>query len=58
LLDHLQNTHGFDLEDIDFLVLDEADKLIEMGFKDDLLKIIEFCKKTVRQTVMVSATLN
>ena len=32
LLDHLHNTQGFTLETVDVLVLDEADKLIEMGF--------------------------
>lgn len=58
LLDHLQNTKGFDLEEVDLIVLDEADKLLEMGFKDEMLKILEFCKKKTRQTVMVSATLN
>lgn len=39
-------------------MLDEADKLLEMGFKEELLKILEFSKKKTRQTVMVSATLN
>lgn len=43
---------------MDFIVLDEADKLLEMGFKEELLKILEFCKKKTRQTIMVSATLN
>ena len=36
LLDHLQNTKGFSLEDVEVLVLDEADRLIEMGFKDEV----------------------
>jgi ATP-dependent RNA helicase DDX27 len=58
LIDHLANTQGFDLEDIDVLVLDEADKLLEMGFKDELLKVIDYCKSKTRQTIMVSATLN
>jgi ATP-dependent RNA helicase DDX27 len=58
LLDHLQNTQSFSIEELDYLVLDEADKLLEMGFKEELLKILEFSKKKTRQTVMVSATLN
>ena len=40
------------------LVLDEADKLLEMGFKDELLEILRNCSNPKRQTLMVSATLN
>ena len=36
ILDHIQNTKGFNLDDVDVLVLDEADRLIEMGFKDEV----------------------
>jgi ATP-dependent RNA helicase DDX27 len=36
LLDHLSNTKNFSLEDVELLVLDEADRLIEMGFKDEI----------------------
>ena len=36
ILDHIQNTKGFSLDDVDVLVLDEADRLIEMGFKDEV----------------------
>jgi ATP-dependent RNA helicase DDX27 len=41
LIDHLQNTKGFTLEDVEILVLDEADRLIEMGFKDEVNRIIK-----------------
>lgn len=58
LLDHINNTKGFSLEHIDVLVLDEADKLLEMGFKDELLEILKNCSNPKRQTLMVSATLN
>ena len=58
LLDHAKNTLGFSLEDVEVLVLDEADRLIEMGFKDELMTIVGMCKHPKRQTVMVSATLN
>lgn len=40
LIDHIHNTKGFTLEDIDVLVLDEADRLLEMGFKDELMQIV------------------
>ena len=58
LLDHIHNTKGFTLESVDILVLDEADKLIEMGFKDEIMEIIKHCSNPKRQTLMVSATLN
>jgi ATP-dependent RNA helicase DDX27 len=58
LLDHIHNTKGFSLEDIDVLVLDEADRLIEMGFKDEIKQILAKCTNPKRQTIMVSATLN
>lgn len=40
LLDHVKNTKGFSLEDVDVLVLDEADRLIELGFKDEVAAIV------------------
>jgi ATP-dependent RNA helicase DDX27 len=58
LQDHIQNTKGFTLEDVEILVLDEADRLIEMGFKEDVLRIVKQCTNPKRQTIMVSATLN
>jgi ATP-dependent RNA helicase DDX27 len=58
LLDHLHNTKGFTLEHVQVLVLDEADKLVEMGFKDEVMEIIRSCGSAKRQTLMVSATLN
>ena len=43
LLDHLHNTKGFTLENVEVLVLDEADKLVDMGFKDEVMEIIKNC---------------
>ena len=40
------------------LVLDEADRLLEMGFKEELMAIVKQCRNPKRQTLMVSATLN
>ena len=41
LIDHIRNTRGFSLEDVEVLVLDEADRLLEMGFKDELMEIVK-----------------
>ena len=46
------------MENVEVLVLDEADKLLEMGFKDELMEIMRHCTNPKRQTLMVSATLN
>ena len=58
LIDHMKNTKGFSLEDIEILVLDEADRLLEMGFNDELMQVVKASKNSKRQTLMVSATLN
>ena len=55
LLSHIQMDH-VDLSDISFFVLDEADRMLDMGFSDDILKISKLLPKS-RQTVMFSATM-
>lgn len=56
ILDHL-NRGTLNLEKIRFLVLDEADRMLEMGFIDDVKKIINKCPKE-RQTLLFSATIS
>lgn len=41
LLDHLLHTSSFKTDNVRCLVLDEADRLLDMGFKKDLIKIVE-----------------
>ena len=55
LLDHVTNAMNFDLEDIEVLVLDEADRLLEMGFVEEVSEIVRACPKE-RQTLLFSAT--
>jgi superfamily II DNA/RNA helicase len=54
LLDHL-NTGKAVLENVEMLVLDEADRMLDMGFIDDINTIAEQIPAS-RQTVMFSAT--
>jgi len=54
LLDHLQNNHA-KLGKIEVLVLDEADRMLDMGFLPDIKRIIRYIPKD-RQTMLFSAT--
>lgn len=54
LLDHLRDKR-LNLAHVDYLVLDEADRMLDMGFADDLKSIME-ALPSQRQTLMSSAT--
>ena len=41
LLDHLQNTKGFHLRQLKYLVLDEADRMLSMDFEREINEILE-----------------
>ena len=57
LIDHLRNTATVHLDDLEVLILDEADRLCELGFTDELTEIIRQCPRG-RQTMLFSATMN
>ena len=56
LLDHLQNTQGFVFKNVKALVIDEADRILEVGFEDEMRQIIKILPKEERQTMLFSAT--
>lgn len=56
LLDHLENTKGFSLRNLKYLVMDEADRLLDMDFGPILDKILKVIPKT-RNTYLFSATM-
>lgn len=56
LLDHLQNTQGFVFKNLKALVIDEADRILEIGFEDEMRQIVKILPKEERQTMLFSAT--
>ncbi|KAJ9646959.1 ATP-dependent RNA helicase has1 [Exophiala oligosperma] len=56
LLDHLQTTKGFVYKNLKALVIDEADRILEVGFEDEMRQIVKILPKENRQTMLFSAT--
>lgn len=56
LLDHLQNTPGFVFKNLKALVIDEADRILEIGFEEEMKQIIKILPKEDRQSMLFSAT--
>ena len=54
IMDHLERG-SLNLEALNTLVLDEADRMLDMGFFDDIAKVARSCPKE-RQTLLFSAT--
>jgi ATP-dependent RNA helicase DDX18/HAS1 len=55
LLDHMRNSKGFIYKNLLCLTLDEADRILEAGFEDELRQIIKLLPKQ-RQNMLFSAT--
>jgi len=57
LLDHLLNSHSVHMELLEIVIFDEADRLLELGFRDECLEVLKRCSRG-RQTMLFSATIN
>ncbi|XP_034940889.1 probable ATP-dependent RNA helicase pitchoune [Chelonus insularis] len=55
LLDHLQNTPDFLYKNLQCLIIDEADRILDIGFEEELKQIVNILPKR-RQTMLFSAT--
>jgi len=55
LLDHLQNTKDFLYKNLQCLIIDEADRILDVGFEEEMKKIVRLLPKK-RQTMLFSAT--
>ena len=56
LIDHMVNTKKFEYNTIKILIIDEADKILKIGFEEELKEIIKLIPKN-RQTLLFSATI-
>ncbi|XP_076309062.1 putative ATP-dependent RNA helicase DDX47 isoform X2 [Tachypleus tridentatus] len=56
LVDHLENTKGFNLKAIKYLVMDEADRILNMDFEQEIDKILKVIPRE-RNTFLYSATM-
>jgi ATP-dependent RNA helicase DDX47/RRP3 len=57
LMDHLENTKGFSLRNLKYLVMDEADRLLDLDFGPILDKILQVLPSE-RRTMLFSATMS
>lgn len=55
LITHL-DMYDIDLSHVRYFILDEADRMLDMGFSDDIMKIVKKLPEN-RQTIMFSATM-
>ncbi|KAJ5488245.1 Helicase C-terminal [Penicillium expansum] len=55
-IDHMRNSPSFTVDTLEILVLDEADRMLEDGFADELNEILTTIPKS-RQTMLFSATM-
>ena len=57
LIDLMRNSPSVGLEEVEVLVLDEADRMLDIGFRDEVEEIVRACP-TKRQTLLFSATIS
>jgi ATP-dependent RNA helicase DDX27 len=56
MIDHLRNSPSVHFDGLEILVLDEADRLLELGFTEEVEELVKMCP-VGRQTMLFSATM-
>ncbi|CDK25686.1 unnamed protein product [Kuraishia capsulata CBS 1993] len=56
-IDHIRNSASFNVDSLEILVVDEADRMLEEGFQKELTEILSLIPSK-RQTLLFSATMN
>ena len=56
VLQHMSESYMFNADNLKMLVIDEADRILDEGFEEELLKLLNYLPKK-RQTLLFSATL-
>ncbi|ODV63672.1 putative ATP-dependent RNA helicase [Ascoidea rubescens DSM 1968] len=57
IIDHIRNSTSFYVDNVEVLIVDEADRMLEEGFQKELTEILSLLPKK-RQTLLFSATMN
>lgn len=58
-IDHVRNSPSFQVDGVEILVIDEADRMLEQGFHEELNEILNMLpQNSKRQTLLFSATMN
>lgn len=58
LIDHIRNSASFNIDSLEILIMDEADRMLDEGFQAELTEILSLIPKHKRQTMLFSATMN
>ena len=53
----LRQADSSSFDNIRYVVLDEVDRMLDIGFREDIRKILKLCRQNDRQTIFVSATI-
>ena len=56
IIDHLRNSASVSVDELDVLVLDEVDRLLDLGFQEEIEELVRHCPES-RQTLLFSATM-
>lgn len=56
IIDHLRNSASVTVDELDVLVLDEVDRLLDLGFQEEIEELVRHCPES-RQTLLFSATM-